>query len=89
MISFDSFIIRDDIPIYLQILRHVKRGIVSGAVKNGDERVAYIDGYAMFSGDNADVYTVDGTHPNDAGFLRMADVIGLEVKRMLAKWADK
>ena len=37
MISFDSFIIRDDIPIYLQILRHVKRGIVSGAVKNGDE----------------------------------------------------
>ena len=37
MISFDSFIIRDDIPIYLQILRHVKRGIVSGTVKNGDE----------------------------------------------------
>ena len=37
MISFDSFIIHDDIPIYLQILRHVKRGIVSGTVKNGDE----------------------------------------------------
>lgn len=37
MISFDNFIIRDDIPIYLQILRHIKRGIVSGAVVNGDE----------------------------------------------------
>lgn len=37
MISFDKFIIRDDIPIYLQILRHIKRGIVSGAVINGDE----------------------------------------------------
>lgn len=37
MISFDSFIIRDDVPIYLQILRHIKRGIVAGAVANGDE----------------------------------------------------
>lgn len=37
MISFDNFIIRDDIPIYLQILRHVKRGIVAGVVVNGDE----------------------------------------------------
>ena len=37
MISFDSFIIQNDIPIYLQILRHVKRGIVSGTVVNGDE----------------------------------------------------
>lgn len=37
MISFDNFIIRDDIPIYLQILRHIKRGVVSGVVTNGDE----------------------------------------------------
>lgn len=37
MISFENFIIRDDVPIYLQILRHIKRGIVSGAVVNGDE----------------------------------------------------
>lgn len=37
MISFENFIIHDDVPIYLQILRHVKRGIVSGAVVNGDE----------------------------------------------------
>ncbi len=37
MISFEDFIIEDGIPIYLQILRHIKRGIVSGAVENGDE----------------------------------------------------
>lgn len=37
LISFDSFIIQNDLPIYLQILRHIKRGVVSGAVVNGDE----------------------------------------------------
>ena len=37
MISFESFAVRNDIPIYLQILRHIKRGIVSGIIQNGDE----------------------------------------------------
>jgi GntR family transcriptional regulator len=37
MISFENFGIEDGSPIYMQIIRHVKRGIVSGAVKNLDE----------------------------------------------------
>ena len=37
MISFDSFIAQDGIPIYLQIVKHIKSGIVSGTVINGDE----------------------------------------------------
>ena len=37
MISFDSFIAQDGIPIYLQIVKHIKSGIVSGTVVNGDE----------------------------------------------------
>lgn len=37
MISFENFIPEDGIPIYLQIIRHMKRGIVSGAIQNGDE----------------------------------------------------
>ena len=37
MISFDDFIIEDGIPIYLQIIRHIKRGIVSGGVCDNDE----------------------------------------------------
>lgn len=37
MISFDNLILEDGTPIYLQILRHIKRGIVSGLVKNDDE----------------------------------------------------
>ena len=37
MISFDSFKIEDGIPIYTQILKHIKQGIVSGTIKNNDE----------------------------------------------------
>lgn len=37
MISFDRFIAEDGIPIYLQIVRHIKREIVSGVIRNGDE----------------------------------------------------
>ncbi len=37
MISFDSFNIQSGVPIYTQILRHIKLGIVSGDVTDGDE----------------------------------------------------
>ena len=37
MVSFDRFTAEDGIPVYLQIVRYLKRGIVSGAVRNGDE----------------------------------------------------
>lgn len=37
LISFDNFITQEEIPIYLQIIKHIKSGIVSGTVKNGDE----------------------------------------------------
>ncbi len=34
MVSFEEFILGDDIPIYLQLILYVKRGIVSGAIQN-------------------------------------------------------
>jgi GntR family transcriptional regulator len=37
MVSFDGFRIEDGSPIYLQILLFVKRGIVAGSIRNGDE----------------------------------------------------
>lgn len=37
MITFDFFNPEEGMPIYLQIVRHIKRGIVSGAVAHGDE----------------------------------------------------
>lgn len=36
MISFDAFRAQNGLPIYLQILRYIKRGIVSGDITDGD-----------------------------------------------------
>lgn len=42
------------------------------ALAQGDERVAFLDGGRLFDGEMPDSCVVDGVHPNDLGFLRMA-----------------
>ena len=37
MISFEGFKMEEGSPIYLQILRYVKRGVIAGHIENGDE----------------------------------------------------
>lgn len=37
MVSFGDFKITEGSPIYVQILRHIKRGVVAGTVQDGDE----------------------------------------------------
>lgn len=37
MVSFSSFSMEAGVPIYLQIMLHLKRGIVAGTVTDGDE----------------------------------------------------
>ncbi len=37
MISFDGFQMEDGSPIYLQILIYIRRGIVAGTIRDGDE----------------------------------------------------
>lgn len=37
MISFEQFILEDNVPIYLQIVGYIKRGIVAGSIRDGDE----------------------------------------------------
>ena len=40
MISFEDFIMQDDSPIYMQVIQYIKRGIVSGAIRDGDEMLS-------------------------------------------------
>ena len=40
MITFEDFILQDDSPIYWQIIRYVKQGIVSGVIENGEEMIS-------------------------------------------------
>ena len=37
MVSFDGFVIDDKSPIYMQIIRYIKRGIAAGVIKNQEE----------------------------------------------------
>ncbi len=46
------------------------------AIANGDKNVYFIDGESFFAGELCDSCTVDGCHPNDLGFSKMAEVIG-------------
>ena len=45
------------------------------ALAEGDKNVYFIDGQSFFRGRDEDSCTVDGCHPNDLGFHKMADHI--------------
>ena len=55
------------------------------ARQKGDKNVYFIDGMSFFGGVHQYEYTLDGVHPNDAGFLRMADGIGTVIRHALEK----
>lgn len=46
------------------------------AQKMGDKNVYFVDGEKFFEGDYYGSCTVDGVHPNDLGFYRMAKILG-------------
>ena len=45
------------------------------AKNRGDRRVYFIDGADLFGENDRDGCTVDGCHPNDLGFWRMAQTV--------------
>ncbi len=52
---------------------------------SGDKNVYFIDGLSFNTAPHQYDMTVDMIHPNDAGFVRMADVIGTTVRHILEK----
>ncbi len=55
------------------------------AIEEGDENVYYIDGATVFGTEDQDACTVDGCHPNDLGFYRMAKTIYPVLKKALKR----
>lgn len=55
--------------------RAVVRRTYDDACAAGDSHVYFVDGFTLFGRSDRDACTVDGCHPNDLGFLRMADGI--------------
>ncbi len=55
----------------------------SEALASGDRNVYFIDGRSLFGADNRDNCTIDGCHPNDLGFYRMSEAIGVVIDEIL------
>ena len=65
--------------------REIIRRTWEHARKRGDGNVFFVDGEDLFRGYgiSAADCTVDGCHPNDLGFWRMAEKIGAALKPLL------
>jgi len=59
------------------------------ARESGDKNVYFIDGLSFFSTDHPYECSVDGVHPNDYGFVKMAQVIGMVIRHALEKQSSK
>ncbi len=59
---------------------HGRRDIIAEtyarALAEGDKNVYFVDGKVHYADFNASGASVDGTHPNDYGFFRMAKAVG-------------
>ena len=55
--------------------KEIIRRTYQNALAAGDKNVYFIDGESLFGTTDRDACSVDGVHPNDIGFLRMADNI--------------
>lgn len=65
--------------------RSIIRATYERARAEGDELVYFIDGETLFEGDERDACTVDGCHPNDLGFYRMARAVVPVLRDVLTK----
>ena len=55
----------------------------------GDKNVYFIDGMSFNYAPHQYEMSVDSVHPNDAGFIRMADSIGTVIRHALEKLTEK
>jgi len=74
---------KDD-PICCERQR-VVRQTYDQAVAAGDRHVYYVDNATLFGAKDRDACTVDNCHPNDLGFMRMAEAIYPAVREALIK----
>lgn len=65
--------------------REVIRRTFENARASGDKNVYFIDGETLFGAAERQFCTVDGCHPNDLGFYRMADAVEPVLREILEK----
>ena len=70
-------------PADTAVRREIIRDTYLNAVRAGDCHVRFADGGTLFGTADRDLCTVDGVHPTDIGFLRMADALEPVLREML------
>lgn len=60
---------------YYRLRRNMIMRTYARALAAGDRRIYFVDGEQLFGTTDRELCTVDGIHPTDLGFLRMADHI--------------
>ncbi|NLZ59715.1 MAG: hypothetical protein GX901_03535 [Lentisphaerae bacterium] len=65
------------------VRRYIIEQSYKKAVAEGDKNVYMIDGFKLFGKSYRDACTVDGVHPNDLGFQRMAECLQPCLARVL------
>jgi hypothetical protein len=70
-------------PEFNRSMRAIVHKTYDNAVRNGDRYVFFVDGETLFGTKDRDACTVDGRHPNDLGFMRMAETMYPVIKQAL------
>lgn len=74
----------DKTPTECEERASVVRATYENALLSGDKNVYFIHGKTLFGRNDRDACTVDGCHPNDIGFYRMAKHIYPVVKKAVS-----
>lgn len=64
--------------------RQVIRRTYENAVNAGDKNVYFLDGETFYGDTDRHCCSIDGIHPNDLGFYRMAQVIEPKIREILS-----
>ncbi|WP_338131003.1 SGNH/GDSL hydrolase family protein [Cohnella rhizosphaerae] len=63
--------------------KHVQRSTVERLRSEGDANVHFLDGGTLLGDEDAEECTVDGVHPTDLGFLRMAKSLAPVIRKLI------
>lgn len=63
--------------------KEVIKTTYENALKGGDKNVYFVDGETFFGETEREICSTDATHPNDIGFIRMANVLEPVFKKVL------
>lgn len=80
MISRPSF---DMNPAENAVRREIIRKTYEHAITAGDKHVVFVDGETLYGQVDRDMCAVDGTHPNDLGFWKIAEALEPVLKNLL------